>query len=100
MLKVQSINKTAFEALVTTIACMQTAKLSGMLKSWLNPSANQCTKASSASCCVDRLCVIKSDWFKFPFILTRHAIGRRILEFSQVRGVYSTEHDRNQSLPK
>ena len=45
------------------------------LNSCLNPSANQCTKASSESCCVDRLYVIKSDWFNFPFILTRYAIG-------------------------
>ena len=39
------------------------------LNPWLNPSANQCTKASSESCCVKRLYVIKSDWFNFPFIL-------------------------------
>ena len=53
---------------------MQPAKL---LKPWLhvNPSANQCTKASSESGCVDGLHVIKSDRFNFPFILTRHAIG-------------------------
>ena len=31
------------------------------LNPWLNPSANQCTKASSESCCVKRLYVIKSD---------------------------------------
>ena len=45
---------------------MQPAKL---LKPWLhvNPSANQCTKASSESGCVDGLYVIKSDRFNFFF---------------------------------
>ena len=57
------------------------------LNPWINPSANQCTKASSESCCVDRLYVIKSDLFNCPFIFTLPAIGRRILEFSQSRGV-------------
>ena len=76
--------------LIKKIACVQPANLSGLLKPWLNPSANhdQCTEASSISCCVDRLYVIKSDWFNFPFILTRHAIGRQFLEFSQWHGGY------------
>ena len=29
--------------------------------------------------CVDRFYVVKSDWFNFPFILKRHAIGLQIL---------------------
>ena len=39
------------------------------LNPWLNASANQCTKASSESCCVDRLYVVKSDWFNFHIFL-------------------------------
>ena len=49
------------------------------LNPWLNLSANQCTKASSEFRCVDRLHAIKSDWLNFPFILTRHAIGRILI---------------------
>ena len=58
---------------ILNLVYVQRAKL--LSKPWLNTSANECTKASSESCCVDRLYVIKSDWFNFPFIPTRYAIG-------------------------
>ena len=46
------------------------------LNPWLNLSANRWTKASSESYCVCWLYIIKSDWFNFPFRLTRHTIDQ------------------------
>ena len=46
------------------------------MKPWLNPSANQCTKASSEILVRGSATYNQTDLFNFLFILTRHGIDQ------------------------